>query len=102
MKFCFSMAMVAQTISGAENYSQKITWLVSSSTPMLVPGLAYLAMNLLSFVALRHIDAGLFTVFAQACKLAAVGQIARSRKPIKAYRVRVLLTRRFAPCRQKF
>ena len=46
MKFCFSMAMVAQTISGAENYSQKITWLVSSSTPMLVPGLAYLAMNL--------------------------------------------------------
>ena len=35
---------------------------------MLVPAVVYLAMNLLSYVAIQRIDAGLFTVFAQ-CKV---------------------------------
>ncbi|KNC86150.1 hypothetical protein SARC_01676, partial [Sphaeroforma arctica JP610] len=35
---------------------------------MVVPAVVYLVMNLLSYVALERIDAGLFTVFAQ-CKV---------------------------------
>eukprot|EP00051_Salpingoeca_urceolata_P031515 m.494584 g.494584 ORF g.494584 m.494584 type:complete len:437 (-) comp41286_c0_seq1:100-1410(-) len=50
--------------------TQKLVHLARSSTPMLVPASIYLAMNLLSYVALKRIDAGLFVVCAQTKVLA--------------------------------
>lgn len=47
---------------------QTFSWLLGQSAPMLVPAVVYLIMNLLSYVAIQRIDAGLFTVFAQ-CKV---------------------------------
>jgi hypothetical protein len=47
---------------------QTFTWLMSNSSAMVVPAVVYLVMNLLSYVSLQRIDAGLFTVFAQ-CKV---------------------------------
>jgi hypothetical protein len=41
---------------------------MSNSSAMVVPAVVYLVMNLLSYVSLQRIDAGLFTVFAQ-CKV---------------------------------
>jgi hypothetical protein len=104
MKLCFSIVMISRTISGTETLPQKITWLIHTSAPMLIPSFAYLAMNLLSFVALRHIDAGLFTVFAQVCELAAVENRPRvSQTPIKLKRTPPLpAARPSAPCRRKF
>lgn len=59
--------LVDSTASGAPPGSlfKKIAWLMGTSGTMLVPAAVYLAMNLLSFVALQRIDAGLFTVIAQ-------------------------------------
>lgn len=45
--------------------SQKLLWLAANSSKMLVLALIYAAMNVLSFVALRRIDAAAFTVCAQ-------------------------------------
>mmetsp|Transcript_8888 Transcript_8888/g.17244 ORF Transcript_8888/g.17244 Transcript_8888/m.17244 type:complete len:356 (-) Transcript_8888:123-1190(-) len=44
----------------------KFMWMMSTSKVMLVPAAVYLAMNMLSFIALARIDAGLFTILAQA------------------------------------
>jgi hypothetical protein len=51
----------------AQEYSlaKKAEWLANTSGPMVVPMVVYLTMNMLSFVALQRIDAGLFTILAQ-------------------------------------
>ena len=51
----------AQEFSSAK----KAEWLANTSGPMVVPMVVYLTMNMLSFVALQRIDAGLFTILAQ-------------------------------------
>ena len=43
----------------------KLLWLIQKSTKMLALAIIYLAMNVLSFVALQYIGAGEFTVCAQ-------------------------------------
>ena len=53
---------------GGNNLQKHLWYLVSKSHKMLVLALIYGAMNILSFVSLRNIGAGLFTVFAQ-CKI---------------------------------
>ena len=46
--------------------NHRLLYLVSTSKKMLILALIYGAMNILSFVSLRNIGAGLFTIFAQA------------------------------------
>jgi len=48
-----------------KNLPQHLIYLVSTSRKMLVLALIYGAMNILSFVSLRNISAGMFTIFAQ-------------------------------------
>lgn len=61
--------IVDSTSSGAPigPLKTKLMWLVKTSLPMTVPAAVYLVMNMVSFVALQRIDAGLFTVIAQVC-----------------------------------
>ena len=49
-----------------ETFRHRLVFLVHTSRKMVVLALIYGAMNILSFVALRNIGAGLFTIFAQA------------------------------------
>lgn len=44
---------------------QELEYLVSTSKKMMVLALIYGAMNILSFISLRNISAGMFTIFAQ-------------------------------------
>jgi solute carrier family 35 (UDP-sugar transporter), member A1/2/3 len=48
------------------NFRQRLLYLLQTSRKMLVLAGMYGAMNILSFVALRNISAGLFTIIAQA------------------------------------
>eukprot|EP01134_Creolimax_fragrantissima_P001648 CFRG1648T1 len=59
-----------QLATAAPDTAQKspVVWILQTSGPMVVPAAVYLIMNMLSYVALERIDAGLFTVFAQ-CKV---------------------------------
>jgi solute carrier family 35 (UDP-sugar transporter), member A1/2/3 len=49
-----------------ESFRHRLLYLLETSKKMMVLALIYGAMNILSFVALRNIGAGMFTVFAQA------------------------------------
>eukprot|EP00752_Nemacystus_decipiens_P004888 g4448.t1 len=44
---------------------RKLCWLVRASAPMSVPAVVFFAMNLLSYVSLKRVDASTFTVCAQ-------------------------------------
>lgn len=48
-----------------KNISQELKYLVSTSRKMFVLALIYGSMNILSFVSLRNISAGMFTIFSQ-------------------------------------
>lgn len=48
-----------------KNLSQQLSYLVSTSQKMFVLALIYGSMNILSFVSLRNISAGMFTIFSQ-------------------------------------
>lgn len=56
---------VSNGIPKHKTLSQRLSYLVSTSKKMLVLALIYGAMNILSFVSLRNISAGMFTIFAQ-------------------------------------
>mmetsp|Transcript_19849 Transcript_19849/g.49655 ORF Transcript_19849/g.49655 Transcript_19849/m.49655 type:complete len:355 (+) Transcript_19849:159-1223(+) len=71
MKLVTSMAMIVRDPenSGVQRdltWRGKFAWWGRTSKVMLVPASVYLTMNMLSFVALARIDAGLFTILAQA------------------------------------
>eukprot|EP00536_Pseudo-nitzschia_multiseries_P011536 jgi/Psemu1/206107/e_gw1.399.11.1 len=51
-----------------KSLSSELVYLVSTSRKMFVLALIYGAMNILSFISLRNISAGIFTIFAQ-CKI---------------------------------
>mmetsp|Transcript_11872 Transcript_11872/g.27750 ORF Transcript_11872/g.27750 Transcript_11872/m.27750 type:complete len:492 (+) Transcript_11872:126-1601(+) len=51
-----------------KSLSNELVYLVSTSRKMFVLALIYGAMNILSFISLRNISAGIFTIFAQ-CKI---------------------------------
>jgi solute carrier family 35 (UDP-sugar transporter), member A1/2/3 len=55
-------------VQGIKVVKDRLFYLVETSRKMFVLALIYGAMNILSFVALRNISAGMFTIFAQ-CKI---------------------------------
>lgn len=52
----------------SKSLARRLLYLVSTSRKMFVLALIYGCMNILSFVSLRNISAGMFTIFAQ-CKI---------------------------------
>jgi UDP-sugar transporter A1/2/3 len=60
--------MISGTLPAGTTLKQRLQYLVATSKKMAVLALIYGAMNILSFVALRNISAGMFTIFAQ-CKI---------------------------------
>mmetsp|Transcript_8692 Transcript_8692/g.12458 ORF Transcript_8692/g.12458 Transcript_8692/m.12458 type:complete len:378 (+) Transcript_8692:156-1289(+) len=65
IKFVYSAYKIASELSQGEKAIPKLRYLLKRSTKMAVLACIYGAMNILSFVALRNISAGMFTVFAQ-------------------------------------
>ena len=82
MKLVFSIVMIRRQqaggaeVGGAESLAGATRRLVTSSLPMAVPALIFLAMNLLSFVALRRISASAFTLIQQG-KIVATAMLSR-------------------------
>lgn len=68
MKIIYSVWMISKDLPMGTTLVPRIQYLVKTSQKMLVLALIYGAMNILSFVSLRNISAGMFTVFAQ-CKI---------------------------------
>jgi UDP-sugar transporter A1/2/3 len=68
IKIFYSAWMISDNVPENKTLSQQLRYLVLSSQKMLVLALIYGAMNILSFVSLRNISAGMFTIFAQ-CKI---------------------------------
>mmetsp|Transcript_58130 Transcript_58130/g.142612 ORF Transcript_58130/g.142612 Transcript_58130/m.142612 type:complete len:346 (+) Transcript_58130:176-1213(+) len=70
MKFAVSLAIMSGDPKASGSpigpLGERLSWLIRTSLPMAVPAGVYCAMNLLSFVSLQRIDAGLFTVIGQA------------------------------------
>mmetsp|Transcript_39 Transcript_39/g.191 ORF Transcript_39/g.191 Transcript_39/m.191 type:complete len:426 (-) Transcript_39:123-1400(-) len=52
----------------SDSFQKHLMYIISKSQKMLVLAMIYGAMNILSFVSLRNIGAGMFTIFAQ-CKI---------------------------------
>lgn len=100
MKLCFSVGMIRKqrsasvdAVEAPENPMDAARWLASTSAPMAVPALIFLAMNLLSFVALRRISASAFTLIQQG-KIIATAVLSRVLlgKTISSLRWRALCT----------
>lgn len=60
--------MISGALPEGTTLQDRLQYLVSTSRKMFVLALIYGAMNILSFVSLRNISAGMFTIFAQ-CKI---------------------------------
>lgn len=76
MKMVFVSYVIASSTEISDSPServQKFQWLVKNSGKMLILAAIYGAMNILSFVALRYIGAGEFTICAQLKILATAG-----------------------------
>ena len=72
--FTLENAVSQQEASSAEGKGvQRLRWLVSHSSKMLILAAIYGAMNILSFVALEYIGAGEFTICAQLKILSTAG-----------------------------
>lgn len=65
IKIVYSAWMVSTTLQPGERTIPKLKYLVRRCSKMAVLAGIYGAMNILSFVSLRNISAGMFTVFAQ-------------------------------------
>ena len=62
----FSAMMISRALPpGGESTTSRLSYIVRKSNKMLFLSFIYGSMNILSFVALRNIGAGLFTIFAQ-------------------------------------
>ena len=61
----YSAYKVTSDLKSGEKAVPKLQYLLKRSSKMAVLALIYGAMNILSFVALRNISAGMFTIFAQ-------------------------------------
>jgi solute carrier family 35 (UDP-sugar transporter), member A1/2/3 len=69
MKIAFSAWMISRALPpDCPDLKTRLTYLISTSRKMAILALIYGAMNILSFVSLRNIGAGMFTIFAQ-CKI---------------------------------
>jgi len=65
IKMVYSAYKVTSDLKSGEKAGPKLQYLLKRSSKMAVLALIYGAMNILSFVALRNISAGMFTIFAQ-------------------------------------
>jgi UDP-sugar transporter A1/2/3 len=65
IKMIYSAHKVGGSLEKGERAGPQLRYLLRRSAKMLVLALIYGAMNILSFVALRNISAGMFTIFAQ-------------------------------------
>ncbi|KAL7450201.1 hypothetical protein ACHAWC_002159 [Mediolabrus comicus] len=65
IKFVYSAYKIASDLGPGEKPVPKLRYLLKRSSKMAVLAGIYGAMNILSFVSLRNISAGMFTVFAQ-------------------------------------
>jgi UDP-sugar transporter A1/2/3 len=68
IKIVYSAWMISKTLPEGTTLAQRLQYLVQTSKKMFFLALIYGAMNILSFVSLRNISAGMFTIFAQ-CKI---------------------------------
>lgn len=68
IKIAYSAWMISDNLPEGVTLKSRLTYLVETSKKMFVLALIYGAMNILSFVSLRNISAGMFTIFAQ-CKI---------------------------------
>jgi len=68
IKMVFSAWMITGNLSEGESLATRLNFLVRKSGKMFILALIYGAMNILSYVSLRNIGAGIFTIFAQ-CKI---------------------------------
>uniref|UniRef100_A0A7R9ZQF2 Sugar phosphate transporter domain-containing protein n=2 Tax=Craspedostauros australis TaxID=1486917 RepID=A0A7R9ZQF2_9STRA len=68
IKMSYSAWMLSKTLPAGVSLSNRIKYLVTTSKKMVVLACIYGAMNILSFISLRNISAGMFTIFAQ-CKI---------------------------------
>lgn len=65
IKMVYSAYKISTALNAGERAVPKLRYLLRRSTKMAVLALIYGAMNILSFVSLRNISAGIFTIFAQ-------------------------------------
>ena len=65
VKMVYAAYMIQSSLPFDQSIQQRLTYLVQTSRKMAILALIYGAMNILSFVALRNISAGLFTILAQ-------------------------------------
>jgi len=65
IKIVFSALMIQGNLSSNEGIVSRLSYLTRKSSKMFVLAAIYGVMNILSFVALRNIGAGIFTIFAQ-------------------------------------
>jgi UDP-sugar transporter A1/2/3 len=68
IKIAYSAWMISGNLPEGTSLYDRLKYLVATSRKMFVLALIYGAMNILSFVSLRNISAGMFTIFAQ-CKI---------------------------------
>ncbi|CAB9500854.1 UDP-galactose translocator [Seminavis robusta] len=69
IKMAFSAWMISKSLpEDCPDLKTRLQYLVDTSKKMFILALIYGAMNILSFVSLRNIGAGMFTIFAQ-CKI---------------------------------
>ena len=68
IKVAFAALMIRGTLQTGSTLGQRLRYVTMRSKKMMFLALIYGLMNILSFVALRNIGAGMFTVFAQ-CKI---------------------------------
>lgn len=61
----YSAYKITSDLKVGENGGGKLKYLINRSSKMAVLAMIYGAMNILSFVSLRNISAGMFTIFAQ-------------------------------------
>ena len=65
IKIVYSAWMISKGLPEGKTLTQQLQYLVETSRKMIVLAFIYGAMNILSFVSLRNISAGMFTIFAQ-------------------------------------
>ncbi|EJK46406.1 hypothetical protein THAOC_34921, partial [Thalassiosira oceanica] len=65
IKIVYSAFKIAADLSPSEKAVPRLRYLIRRSRKMAVLACIYGAMNILSFVSLRNISAGMFTIFAQ-------------------------------------
>jgi solute carrier family 35 (UDP-sugar transporter), member A1/2/3 len=68
IKMVFSAWMISGSLPEGDTTTDRLLYLMKKSRKMFVLAAIYGAMNILSFVSLRNIGAGVFTIFAQ-CKI---------------------------------